>query len=145
MNPSTAPAAFEGVSGSITVSITAFTIVFAVLAGLTAVIYAIKIFAGEGAGSAAALVAPAASASPAPPRGDPAPSAPVAPTPRAAGVDRKVVAAITAAILAATGGRGRVLSVVPERGIGQPSRWTRTWRTAALIEGVGNRLSRPWK
>ena len=145
MNPSAAPAVFEGVSGSITVSVTAFTIVFAVLAGLTAVIYAIKIFAGEGAGSAAAPVAPAASASPAPPRGDPAPSAPVAPMPRAAGVDRKVVAAITAAILTATGGRGRVLSVVPERGIGQPSRWTGTWRTAALIEGVGNRLDRPWK
>ena len=139
MNPSTAPAAFEGVSGSITVSITAFTIVFAVLAGLTAVIYAIKIFAGEDAGPAAA------SASPAPPRADPAPSAAVAPVPRTAEDDRRVVAAITAAVLAATGGRGRVLSVVPERGAEQPSRWTRTWRTAALIEGVGNRLSRPWK
>ena len=139
MNPSAAPAAFEGVSGSITVSITAFTIVFAVLVGLTAVIYAIKIFAGEDVGPAAA------SASPLLPGGEPAPSAPVAPAPRAAGVDRKVVAAITAAVLAATGGRGRVLSVVPERGAEQPSRWTRTWRTAALIEGVGNRLSRPWK
>ena len=139
MNPSAAPAAFEGVSGSITVSITAFTIVFAVLAGLTAVIYAIKIFAGEDVGPAAA------SASPLLPGGEPAPSAPVAPAPRAAGVDRKVVAAITAAVLAATGGRGWVLSVVPERGAEQPSRWTRTWRTAALIEGVGNRLSRPWK
>ena len=139
MNPSAAPAAFEGVSGSITVSITAFTIVFAVLAGLTAVIFAIKIFAGEDVGPAAA------SASPLLPGGEPAPSAPVAPAPRAAGVDRKVVAAITAAVLAATGGRGRVLSVVPERGAEQPSRWTRTWRTAALIEGVGNRLSRPWK
>lgn len=139
MNPSAAPAAFEGVSGSITVSITAFTIVFAVLAGLTAVIYAIKIFAGEDVGPAAA------SASPLLPGGEPASSAPVAPAPRAAGVDRKVVAAITAAVLAATGGRGRVLSVVPERGAEQPSRWTRTWRTAALIEGVGNRLSRPWK
>lgn len=139
MNPSAAPAAFEGVSGSITVSITAFTIVFAVLAGLTAVIYAIKIFAGEDVGPAAA------SASPLLPGGEPAPSAPVAPVSRAAGVDRKVVAAITAAVLAATGGRGRVLSVVPERGAEQPSRWTRTWRTAALIEGVGNRLSRPWK
>ena len=139
MNPSAAPAAFEGVSGSITVSITAFTIVFAVLAGLTAVIYAIKIFAGEDVGPAAA------SASPLLPGGEPAPSAPVAPAPRAAGVDRKVVAAITAAVLAATGGRGRVLSVVPERGAEQPSRWTRTWRTAALIEGVGNRLDRPWK
>lgn len=139
MNPSAAPTAFEGVSGSITVSITAFTIVFAVLAGLTAVIYAIKIFAGEDVGPAAA------SASPRLPGGEPAPSAPVAPAPRAAGVDRKVVAAITAAVLAATGGRGRVLSVVPERGAEQPSRWTRTWRTAALIEGVGNRLSRPWK
>lgn len=139
MNPSAAPAAFEGVSGSITVSITAFTIVFAVLAGLTAVIYAIKIFAGEDVGPAAA------SASPLLPGGEPAPSAPVAPAPRAAGVDRKVVAAITAAVLAATGGRGRVLSVVPDRGAEQPSRWTRTWRTAALIEGVGNRLSRPWK
>ena len=145
MNPSVAPAAFEGVSGSITVSVTAFTIVFAVLAGLTAVIYAIKIFAGEDAGPAAAPVTPAASASLAPPRGEPAPSAPVAPKPRAAGVDGKIVAAITAAILAATGGRGRVLSVVPERGAGQPSRWTRTWRTSALIEGVGNRLNRPWK
>lgn len=139
MNPSAAPAAFEGVSGSITVSITAFTIVFAILAGLTAVIYAIKIFAGEDTGPAAA------SASPLLPGGEPAPSAPVAPAPRAAGVDRKVVAAITAAVLAATGGRGWVLSVVPERGAEQPSRWTRTWRTAALIEGVGNRLSRPWK
>ena len=135
MNPSAAPAAFEGVSGSITVSVTAFTIVFAVLAGLTAVIYAIKIFAGPAA----------ASASPAPPEGDPAPLAPVAPAPRAAGVDRKVVAAITAAILAATGGRGQVLSVVPEEGAERPSRWTRIWRTAALIEGVGNRLDRPWK
>ena len=139
MNPSAAPAAFEGVSGSITVSITAFTIVFAVLAGLTAVIYAIKIFAGEDVGPASA------SASPLLPGGEPAPSAPVAPAPRAAGVDRKVVAAITAAVLAATGGRGRVLSVVPERGAEQPSRWTRTWRTAALIEAVGNRLDRPWK
>lgn len=139
MNPSAAPAAFEGVSGSITVSITAFTIVFAVLAGLTAVIYAIKIFAGEDVGPAAA------SASPLLPGGEPALSAPVAPAPQAAGVDRKVVAAITAAVLAATGGRGRVLSVVPERGAEQPSRWTRTWRTAALIEGVRNRLSRPWK
>ena len=135
MNPSAAPAAFEGVSGSITVSVTAFTIVFAVLAGLTAVIYAIKIFAGPAA----------ASGSPAPPEGDPAPLAPVAPAPRAAGVDRKVVAAITAAILAATGGRGQVLSVVPEEGAERPSRWTRIWRTAALIEGVGNRLNRPWK
>ena len=70
MNPSAAPAAFEGVSGSITVSITAFTIVFAVLAGLTAVIYAIKIFAGEDVGPAAA------SASPLLPGGEPAPSAP---------------------------------------------------------------------
>ena len=139
MNPSAAPAAFEGVSGSITVSVTAFTIVFAVLAGLTAVIYAIKIFAGEGTGPAVAL---AASASLAPPRAEPAPSAPAAPAPR---VDGKIVAAITAAVLTATGGRGRVLSVVPERGIGQPSRWTRIWRTAALIEGVGNRLNRPWK
>ena len=139
MNPSAAPAAFEGVSGSITVSITAFTIVFAVLAGLTAVIFAIKIFAGEDVGPAAA------SASPLLPGGEPAPLVPVAPSLRAAGVDRKVVAAIAAAVLAATEGRGRVLSVVPERGAGQPSRWTRTWRTAALIEGVGNRLNRPWK
>ena len=139
MNPSAAPAAFEGVSGSITVSITAFTIVFAVLAGLTAVIYALKVFAGEDVGPAAA------SASPLLPGGEPAPLAPVAPAPRAAGVDRKVVAAITAAILAATGGRGQVLSVVPEEGAERPSRWTRIWRTAALIEGVGNRLNRPWK
>ena len=138
-------AAFEGVSGSITISITAFTIVFAVLLGLTAVIYAIKIFAGgegeTGGGAPAASspkAAPVLSASA-------APSAPVAPAARSDGEGAKVVAAITAAILAATGGQGRVLSVVPEGVKNQGARWTRTWRTAGLIEQVGNRLSRPWK
>lgn len=140
MNPSASSAAFEGVSGSIIVSITAFTIVFAVLAGLTAVIYAIKFFAGDSSdtGKGAPAAAPVVSAS--------APSAPAVPAASRPEGDRaKVVAAITAAILAATGGRGRVLSVVPE-GSGEPSsRWTRNWRTAGLIERVGNRLSRPWK
>ena len=143
MNPSAAPAAFEGVSGAITVSITAFTIVFAVLAGLTAVIYAIKIFSGGNGGSdgkAASAPAPVPQAVSA----SAAPAAPVLPAARGAD-DRKIVAVITAAILAATGGQGRVLSVVPEGGKERPVRWTQTWRTAALIEQVGNRLSRPWK
>ena len=39
---------FQGASGAVTVSLIAFTIVFIVLTGLTAVIYAIKFFAGEG-------------------------------------------------------------------------------------------------
>ena len=135
-------AAFEGVSGSIIISITAFTIVFAVLLGLTAVIYAIKIFSGgesETGGSA-----PAASS----PKTVPAPvasAASAAPAVRGAGESAKIIAAITAAILTATGGQGRVLSVVPEGEKNQGARWTRTWRTAGLIEQVGNRLSRPWK
>ena len=138
MNPS---AAFEGVSGSIIVSVTAFTIVFAVLLGLTAVIYAIKIVSGNNAGAEGKAPAAPATA----PQPVPVPAAPVASVPHAAGADTKVVAAITAALLAATGGRGRVLSVVPERARDRGERWTRTWRTAGLIEQVGNRLSRPWK
>lgn len=142
MNPSAAQA-FEGVSGAVIISITAFTIVFAVLLGLTAVIYAIKIFSGGNGGSdGKAVPAPAPAPQPAPVSA--APAAPVSPAALGSD-DRKVVAAITAAILAATGGRGRVLSVVPEGAKEQASRWTRTWRTAGLIEQVGNRLSRPWK
>lgn len=140
MNPSVAPAAFEGVSGAIIVSITAFTIVFAVLLGLTAVIYAIKFFSG---GNGPEVKGSAATA----PSTQPVPIAvvPAAPVPQSAGEDKRIIAAITAAILAATGGRGRVLSVVPERMEGQRSQWTRTWRTAGLIEQVGRRLCRPWK
>ena len=140
MNPSASSAAFEGVSGSIIVSVTAFTIVFAVLAGLTAVIYAIKFFSGapSDSGKGAPSAAPFSAA--------PAPSAPAASAASRPEGDRaKVVAAVTAAILAATGGRGRVLSVAPEGSGGPSSRWTRTWRTAGLIEQVGNRLSRPWR
>lgn len=140
MVPAAATEAFEGVSGSVIVSITAFTIVFIVLLGLTAVIYAIKIFAGENSasnGKASAVPAPAPSQAP-------APVSVVSATPSGCESTR-VVAAITAAILAATGGRGRVLSVVPEEARGPGSRWTRTWRTAALIEQVGNRLNRSWK
>ncbi|NLL36127.1 MAG: hypothetical protein GX256_01240 [Fretibacterium sp.] len=44
MNLSTA---FEGASGSLIVTVVAFTIVFIVLLGLTGMIYAIKLFAGE--------------------------------------------------------------------------------------------------
>lgn len=141
MNPSLAPAAFEGVSGAVIVSVTSFFIVFAVLLGLTTVIYAIKIFSGEDSRSnAKAYAAPAPSF-----QTVSGLSASAAPVPQSAGDDKKVVAVITAAILAATGGRGRVLSVLPERTRVRDSRCTRTWRTAGLIEQVGSCLRRPWK
>ena len=131
-------AQFEGVGGSIIVSIIAFSIVFAVLFGLTVVIYAMKFFSKEGEASGGGSsttpikAAPAATAAPAAAR----PSDPQA----------KVVAAITAAILAATGGRGRILSVIPEGPAAlDSSRWTRTWRTAGILTLNGNRLDRAWK
>lgn len=130
---------FQGVEGSLIVSFIAFTIVFIVLAGLTGVIYAIKLFAGDDekkdsntpSAGTPAKAAPAAAV-----------SAPTAPSDKG-----RVAAVVTAAILAATQGRGRILSIVQE---GLPSRGflaeaTRTWRSVGIVERVSGRLARSWK
>ena len=66
----------------------------------------------------------------------------------AADVKSRHVAAITAAILAATGGRGRVLSVTPivtpvGRTISSES--TKMWRMAAIMATASRRLAPSWK
>ena len=131
---------FEGAGGALTVSMIAFTIVFVVLAGLTLVIFAIKFFAGspenKGSGTSGTPVVPSVT---------PVVSTPAAPV-QPAGKSR-VAAAITAAILAATQGRGRVLSVTPlgvSTGSVAPSART-TWKTTGIVERISGRLSRPWK
>ncbi|MDR1733153.1 MAG: OadG family protein [Synergistaceae bacterium] len=129
---------FQGIGGALTVSLIAFTIVFIVLAGLTAVIYAIKLFSGSqntekgrkdqdtpaAATPTLAVQAPAA-----------APSV---------SDKSRITAVITAAVLAATQGRGRVMSITPAAGRTTPFTGT-NWRTSGIVERVGSRLIRPWK
>ena len=62
----------------------------------------------------------------------------------AAGIKAQHVAAITAAILAATSGRGRILNITPA-GRAIFSDTTRVWRTTAVVEAVGRRLPPSWK
>lgn len=127
---------FEGISGAINVSIVAFSIVFGVLLILTAMIYAMKLFAGSGdkpAGGAPAAkgaAAPAKAAAPA-----------AAPIQASGSPQAKIVAAITAAIMAMTGGRGRILSIQPAAAGGRPFS---TWRASGVVALVNNRLARPW-
>lgn len=131
----TASVPFEGVSGAINVSIVAFSIVFGVLLGLTVMIYAIRIFSRAEApkqdGPAGGRSAPAPATVPS--------AAPVAA--QGAAPQQKIVAAITGAILAATGGRGRVVSIAPA----SQARVGSTWRTSGIVALVSGRLVRPWK
>ena len=125
---------FEGISGAISVSIVAFSIVFGVLLILTAVIYAMKIFAGgnKPTGGDGAKSAPAKAAVP----------AAVSPAKGGQVNNAKIVAAITAAIMAMTGGRGKILSIRPAAaGLNVPfSRW----RGSGIVGLVDNRLTRTW-
>ncbi|MCR5347365.1 MAG: OadG family protein [Fretibacterium sp.] len=130
---------FEGISGAVNVSIVAFSIVFGVLLILTATIYAMKLFAGSGDKPAA----PAGKAPSAPAKAA-APAAPAAAPVQASGsAQAKIVAAITAAVLAMTGGRGRILSIQPAVS-GGCGRSFSTWRASGVMALVNNRLTRPW-
>ena len=127
---------FEGISGAINVSIVAFSIVFGVLLILTAMIYTIKVFSGSGDNKPAGGT-PAGKGAAAP-----AKAAPVAAPLQASGLPQaKIVAAITAAIMAMTGGRGRILSIQPAATGGRPFS---TWRASGVVGLVNNRLNRPW-
>ncbi|MBR1671770.1 MAG: OadG family protein [Fretibacterium sp.] len=131
---------FEGISGAISVSIVAFSIVFGVLLLLTATIYAMKLFSGSGSdkptNGETAGKASAKAAAPAPARAQ-------------AVSQSKIVAAITAAIMAATGGRGRILSIKPAVAVsGAPFTLMgtgSTWRASGIVALVNNRLNRTWK
>ena len=128
---------FDGLSGAAYVSLVAFSIVFIVLLGLTLVIFAMRFFA--------------AGERPKPDDGATAPqrpqSAPAAPAARAEGAQARVVAAITAAILAATGGRGRVVSIAPETvdAVQKGARWTRAWRASGVLNLISRSVDRGWK
>lgn len=141
---------FEGIEGAINVSIVAFSIVFGVLIVLTAMIYAVRVFAAdEDEGNVkkndskpaaqAPAAAPAAQAVAAAP-------APVVNTPQT-----KIVAAITAAIMAATQGAGRIVSIQPALALPEapaknaPNFGAGAWKTSGRIALVHNRLSRTWR
>ncbi|MDR2136826.1 MAG: OadG family protein [Synergistaceae bacterium] len=118
-------------------SFIAFSIVFIVLGVLTAVIYAMRLLTGEEAPKEPpSSAAPAAKAAPA---AVPAPAA-------AASGNTQHVAAITAAILSLTQGRGRVLSVtpVPVRRPGFAGT-SSTWRAAGVVESVNRGIAPSWK
>lgn len=146
MNPAAASVPFEGMSGAINVSIVAFSIVFGVLFGLTVMIYAIRIFSG-GSGPKPDAGKPSSGGAPA--KAAPAPAAASAPAGNPQG---KVVAAITAAILEATGGRGRVLAIEPAgpAASGQACqfgecRWTHAWRSSGVAALTYNQVDRAWR
>lgn len=133
---------FEGLAGAINVSIVAFSIVFGVLLVLTGVIYGMKLFAGGGE-KKNDVVPTKPSSSPAPAK----PAASVSSSAGAASVDnKKIIAAITAAIVEFTGSADfRILSVEAERP-GQISGdfWTSRWKTAGMLGLNSNRLNRKW-
>ena len=111
----------------------AFAMVFFVLGGMTFKFFGSRHSAGEEISASAKNVVSAEKA---------------AATQVVVGVKSHHVAAITAAVLAATQGRGKILSIVPaaharDRIIS--SETTRMWRTAAIIGAVGRRLPPSWK
>lgn len=128
---------FDGLSGAAYVSLVAFSIVFIVLLGLTLVIFAMRFFAaGERPKPDDGATAPQS-----------APTASAAPAARAEGAQARVVAAITAAILAATGGMGRVVSIAPETvdAVQKGARWTRAWRASGVLNLISRSVDRGWK
>lgn len=146
---------FEGVEGAINVSIVAFSIVFGVLIVLTAMIYAVRVFAAdEDEGNVkkndskpAAPVKAAAQA----PAAAPVVAQAVTPAPAVNTPQTKIVAAITAAIMAATQGAGRIVSIQPALALPEapaknaPNFGAGAWKTSGRIALVHNRLSRTWR
>jgi Na+-transporting methylmalonyl-CoA/oxaloacetate decarboxylase gamma subunit len=122
-----------GFSGPLTLCFIAFSAVFMVLGGLTAIIYAIKYFGGVKKAS--------------PPSQPPAPreKAPAAPAvPGAETGDKgKIVAAIAAALLEATGQPCRITEIRPASG---PHRRPvlSLWRSSAIMEGLESLNNTNW-
>ena len=115
-------------------SFIAFSIVFAVLGGLTAVIYAMRVTTGSSAPSGPPSVANAAQAQ------SQSQSKPQL------NVKAQHVAAITAAILASTQGKGRIVNIAPvSRQRTFSSETTRLWSTVAVVEANQRRLAPSWK
>jgi len=121
-------------------SFIALSIVFFILGGMTVVIYTMRLIGGEntsgdsGASGASKGAEPAKSAAP-------------AKSSSAANIKAHHVAAITAAILAMTQGRGRIKSITAAGGNLRKSAsdGTQRWRTAGILEGNSRRLEPAWK
>jgi Na+-transporting methylmalonyl-CoA/oxaloacetate decarboxylase gamma subunit len=124
----------QGVGGAFILTIIAFTVVFLVLGGLTAIIYGIQYLALALERKQTGGSAPAPAPSPA------APSAPAA----AVGTgDGRLLAVIAGAIAAHSGGTFRISSVRPAGSALSPSGGA-AWRQSAIFESLGG-LSRDWK
>ena len=122
---------FEGISGAINVSIVAFSIVFGVLLVLTGVIYGMKLFAGSGDQKKNDVISKPASSAPA-----------AAPVKAVAADNKKIIAAITAAIVEFTGSSNfKILSIEAEK---PGDYWTSRWKTAGMLALNSNRLNRKW-
>ena len=161
------PQRFEGIEGAINVSIVAFSIVFGVLLVLTAMIFAVRIFAADDDEPEANVkkndTKPQPVAAPAKPAAAAAPvavasaiaaaPAPVVNASAAATPQTKIVAAITAAIMAATHGAGQIVSIQPALALpdaagankNAPSFGASAWKTSGRIALVHNRLTRTWR
>ena len=133
---------FQGFGGAVIVSLIAFTIVFSVLAALSAMIFVNRYIAAiaekkdKGAKTAPSASAPAPSATTA---------APVTQTATDANDMKKVVAVISAAINASVGKSVNIISVTPAQG--NCSNMNVMWRAAGIAECMASRLgtdSRSW-
>jgi len=124
-------------------SMIAFSIVFIVLGGLTAVIFATR-FLGESNESGDSEDSGEKKPSPATVSPPPPVSVPAA---VAVNANAHHVAAITSAILAMTQGRGWVRSIAPAeenlRKLAPDT--TKRWRAAGILEGKERRLEPTWK
>ncbi|GAB1400471.1 hypothetical protein MASR2M17_00140 [Aminivibrio sp.] len=134
----------SGIGGAFTMSIIAFTVVFLVLGGLSAIIYGIKYLAigvGNKKDSPGGGGKPQ-SAPPAPSKAAPGAQAPASPPSlSAAAPDRgRLLAVLTAAIAAAEGRVPVIRSVT--RAVSP--RGTEEWKRMGIIEGHCT-LSRNWK
>jgi sodium pump decarboxylase gamma subunit len=121
---------YERVVDAVVYSFIAFSIVFIVLGGLTLVIYGMRLLTGSGD-------QPKKPETKAPIKSEPAAAV------SGADVKAKHTAAITAAILALTGGRGGIIGIYPTGKIS--SEGTRVWRASGIIEAAGRRVAPAWK
>ena len=123
----------QGVGGAFILTIIAFTIVFLVLGGLTAIIYGIKYLAaglerkerGGGGG------------------GRPVPASPASAPSSGGASDGRLLAVIAGAVAAHAGGKYAVSSVRP-LGAALSPRGGEAWKQAAIYQSMGG-LSRGWK
>ena len=124
----------QGVGGAFILTIIAFTIVFLVLGGLTAIIYGIKYMAAglerkeKGGGGGV---------------GRPVPASPASAPSSGGASDGRLLAVIAGAVAAHAGGKYAVSSVRP-LGAALSPRGGEAWKQAAIYQSMGG-LSRGWK